>query len=521
MVTSIFLVAPEPEILPVFESTFVKLHLNYQLVTSLEELIRKAPPHSLAFLPLAKEGVKSLSDVRAQRPSLEAVALADTGVTSEALEVMRRGALDYLQEPLEEENIIQSVRRWQDKVAEMSDAANLSKIIMLMELGRTLTSTLRLEELYDQIIEQVQRAFRPDTVSLMLLTSLHKLRLVAQRGLSNKAIPGTQVSLTQGIAGKVVQEGRPLLLLGGLEGTEFERIARSKNQIASSMSIPLQIQGKTLGVLNVNRYQGRANYTETDANLLHIFAAQIAISIQNAQLFSQLREENDRIIEAQERVRRELARDLHDGLTQVLATLVINVDYLRSIIHPGAIVPEGIEEDLSFLRTAARQAIQDARTMTFGMRPLVLETKGLVAALDRYLDTVRESDRTTDYHLNHTGCLNRPWLAPNVARMVFAILQEAINNARKHAQAKNLWVTLYCQNKAREDYLLKAIVRDDGLGFDMSQIEGSYDERMSFGLHNMKERAKLIEGILQMDSSPKGTVVELVIPWREWALFDK
>lgn len=517
MVTSIFLLGLDQEMLQLCKDTLMTLHLSCQEVATPEELIQRAPPHSLVFLSLKTHGLVGLSDLRSQRPSLNVVVLGVSGTTSEAIEAMRRGALDYLPTPVPINGIVQSTRRWQEQVAMMNDAANLSEIIMLMELGRTLTSTLRLDELYEKIIEQVERAFRPDTVSLMLLTRSGRLRLVVQRGLPLNATPGTEVSLEKSIAGQVMKDGRPQLLLGGLQGTNFAMLARPGSQIASAMSIPLQVQGKTLGVLNVNRYNGRANYTEKDANLLHIFAAQIGIALQNAQLYESLREERDRILEAQEEVRRELARDLHDGLTQVLATLLLNIDFLRSMLRPGQVVPDNISDDFNFLRTTARQAIQDARTLTFGLRPLVLETQGLVAALRQYINNMHEGDRTTTYHLNQNDCSTTPWLDPKVAGMVFAILQEAVSNTRKHAEANNVWISVDCPKKEC-DYIFKATVRDDGKGFDLSQVEGSYHERISFGLHNMKERAALIDADLTMQSSPNGTIVELTIPWREGIL---
>lgn len=515
MNASVFLLGVEGKALESCQRALDRLNLPWEATATPEEVIRHAPLHSLVFLALNPWSMKGLSELRGRDPSLEIVALGGESSIPEATEAMRRGAMDYLPHPVEEPMVAQSVRRWQERVEASAETANPSEMITLMQLGRTLTSTLDLEDLYEQIIEQVQRAFQPDTVSLMLLNErVGRLRLVVQRGLPDMAT-GTEVSIEESIAGRVVQEGRPQLLLGGLEGTDFETLARRRNRIASAMSVPLEVKHRTLGVLNVNRYEGRANYSEKDAMLLHIFAAQIAIALQNAQLYESLRQERDRIVEAQEEVRRELARDLHDGLTQMLATLAMKLDHLRALVKQGNRPQGELEADLAFLRGMARQTVQDARTMTFGLRPLVLETQGLVAALEHYLATLRETDARTTYHFSNSDCLSGATLAPTVARMIFAILQEAINNARKHAKAKHIWVAVECEGPVGAGRLLRASVRDDGIGFDVYQVEGNYDQRFSFGLHNMKERAALIDATLQMESSPHGTLVELVAPWRE------
>jgi signal transduction histidine kinase len=390
---------------------------------------------------------------------------------------------------------------------------NTDDILTLMELGRLLTSTLELEDLYDQIIEQVQVTFRPNTVSLMVLShDARRLRIVAHRGLSNNITPNTEVPVDDSIAGRVVREGKPQLLLGGLQGTEFARLARRDSKIASAMSIPLQVKDKTLGVLNVNRYRGQLTYTDKDASLLHIFATQIAIALQNAQLYASLRQERDRIMEAQEVVRRELARDLHDGLSQMLAAMAVNVGVLQTILKPGEIVPDIITEDLEFLHNAVRQAIQDARTLTFGLRPLVLETQGIVAAMRQYIATLQKSDKKTHYELIADKASGQIVLPVNDSRMIFAIIQEAINNARKHAKAANVSVTLK-GGQSQEEPLLITTIQDDGAGFNVAEITADYEERLSFGLNTMRERADLIDATLSVQSvAGGGTTIQLVVP---------
>lgn len=519
MATQVFVLVPNPEWLEPCTAALARLSLEWEEVGSLDELIERAEPPALAFLPLKRTGVgmQGLSRLRSQAPGIDVVALAARSTIEEAADAMRLGAIDYLARPPDAERIVRAVRRWQERYDALSETARLSEIITLMELGRTLTSTLRLTDLYEQIIVQVERAFLPNTVSLMLLDdSGRHLRLVAQRGLPATAVTGTEVSIEESIAGQVVREGRPQLLLGGLQGTDLEKLARGRGTIGSAMSVPLNVQRRMIGVLNVNRHPDRRNYTADDANLLHIFASQIAIALQNAQLYESLREERDRIIKAQEDVRRELARDLHDGLTQVLATLALNIDHLRTLVRDERIETSNLLEDLEFLRTMARQAMQDARMMMFGLRPLVLETQGLVSALDHYISSMREGDKRIQYHFDYANYPVDAPLAPNVGRMVFAVLQEAITNARKHSRARNILVELRRELEEGES-LLCATVRDDGTGFNLNQIEGSYDQNLSFGLLNMRERAKLIDADLDISTSSEGTSIQISVPWYETA----
>ncbi|MDQ4076885.1 MAG: ATP-binding protein, partial [Chloroflexota bacterium] len=139
------------------------------------------------------------------------------------------------------------------------------------------------------------------------------------------------------------------------------------------------------------------------------------------------------------------------------------------------------------------------------------ESRGLAAAMEQYLAGMREGDKRTRYHLVLRDDVQNHHLALSASRMIFAVLQEAVNNARKHAQADNIWVTLQ-HAEGTGQRILEAAVRDDGVGFDLEQAEAAYDERYSFGLANMKERAQLIDANLHLKSDGGGTTVCLAVP---------
>src|SRR5512147_1695747 len=118
-------------------------------------------------------------------------------------------------------------------------------------------------------------------------------------------------------------------------------------------------------------------------------AAQAAIAIENARLYQQVRQERDYIIKAQEDIRRELARKLHDGPVQLLSAISMSLDHLERL---NEVKPEAVHNEINALRNLVRQATRDARNILFELRPLILETQGLVAALEEYVNQLRTAE---------------------------------------------------------------------------------------------------------------------------------
>jgi signal transduction histidine kinase len=133
-----------------------------------------------------------------------------------------------------------------------------------------------------------------------------------------------------------------------------------------------------------------------------------------------------------------------------------------------------------------------------------LETQGLRTALEIYVERQRETD-SMQLHLDIDALTMR--LPSKVEAALFSIVQEAVGNAKKHAQAKNVWIIAQTQEGK-----LTLSVRDDGRGFDLVNVEESYAQRGNLGLLNMKERAEIANATLAINSKPgKGTLVTLVM----------
>ena len=145
--------------------------------------------------------------------------------------------------------------------------------------------------------------------------------------------------------------------------------------------------------------------------------------------------------------------------------------------------------------------------MLFILRPLILETQGLSPALKQSIKKIAETDSRITVRMEVSPDIEER-VNRNIQGVTFYIIDEAINNARKHARANNIWIRLAVQ---RDTFY--AEVNDDGHGFDVDAMQHRYDERSSLGMINMRERAELINGKLSVRSAPgSGTRVTLAVP---------
>lgn len=320
-------------------------------------------------------------------------------------------------------------------------------------------------------------------------------------------MPRQRIGLDQGIAGWVATHGEPVIVNDVSKDERFSQKAdvHTSALTRSIAAVPLQIKGKTIGVLEVLNKSSTDGFDEEDLRLILTLATQAAIAIENARLYQSLWEERDRIIQAQEDVRKELSRKLHDGAVQLLAAIAMNVEHIGRLLK---LKPEAVFAELDALRKLVHQATREARMVLFELRPVILESRGLVPALRSYVNQLRDSEEFA-VHLD-VGNFDLQ-LDPKVAGTIFSIVQEAINNVKKHARARIIWLNLAVDR----DQLVVGI-KDDGQGFDLKAVERDYDQRGSFGLLNMHERAELIDGFLVIESSQvepeRGTVVTLRVP---------
>lgn len=206
--------------------------------------------------------------------------------------------------------------------------------------------------------------------------------------------------------------------------------------------------------------------------------------------------------ELEHHLRQQLARELHDGPVQTVSNAVMNLMVAQNHLERD---PNGARAELSNSIAMMQRAVEEMRAMMFELRPMLLETEGLLPAL-RELAAHLAKTTTLDVQLD----IPRSDIAAPlpIATNVYYIAQEAAQNAIKHARATRIQISL----KQVDDTLFLSI-RDNGLGFNVERVQNEYEKRKSLGLVNLYERAELIQGHLTLDSLVgHGTTIRLTVP---------
>ncbi|MDP9483095.1 MAG: sensor histidine kinase [Chloroflexota bacterium] len=207
-----------------------------------------------------------------------------------------------------------------------------------------------------------------------------------------------------------------------------------------------------------------------------------------------------RIVEAQEAERSRLAQEIHDGPAQALSNAIFQVEYIERVMDED---PRLARTELRFMRELLRRELGDVRTFISQLRPPLLDELGLDGSIIDAAETMAAlADSTVETDLQAPSAQ----LGDAQQTVVLRVVQEALQNVRKHAKATRTTIVSRIEAGA-----WSVEIRDDGLGFDVGAAASR--SRRNFGLQFMRERAELIGAALEVSSRPDaGTVVRLVVP---------
>lgn len=277
----------------------------------------------------------------------------------------------------------------------------------------------------------------------------------------------------------------------GTQERQWEQVAATGNRAASHRLLTMQYRNDEIGRLEVAPRGKNEPFSHEDERLLATIAQLSATAVHAAQQTIELQRSRRLLITGREEERRRLRRDLHDGLGPVLAAVAIQADTAYDLAESD---PDETKALLDTIRQHAQTAVADIRLLVHGLRPPTLDELGLVAALQQSARAYRHT-----LHVQ-VQAQQLPPLPAAVEVATFRIVQEALNNVVKHAQAHACIVTI------GGDDVLRVVIDDDGIGYSPANVPG-------VGLISIRERAAELGGHFSIRQRPSGgTRVEVLLP---------
>lgn len=283
------------------------------------------------------------------------------------------------------------------------------------------------------------------------------------------------------------------------------------------VAVPLTLADQAIGALQLEHYRDQGSPTTPDLISLEILARVVASAIQNARLdleLSYVKQTNERLlarfITEQEEERARIARELHDEIGQYLVVIMLKLEKCESTLRACPSVSPDLIEDLRASKSFSQQTLGKVKDLCLNLRPPLLIEAGLCEALDCHIDNLlKQFPPPITLHIK--GRSKR--LPSHIEIEVFRIIQEALTNVIKHAEASRAEVRL---NFLGSKLVIQ--VEDNGKGFNVAETLSICTGRTPLGLRGMRERLRLCEGTYRIDSAPgQGTRIEIVIPIPEYA----
>jgi two-component system, NarL family, sensor histidine kinase DevS len=351
----------------------------------------------------------------------------------------------------------------------------------LNEIGGALVGELELGPLLDLVASRLRELIGARVVAIALPAG-DALRIAAADGEGAADLAGVSSLERDSKTGHVLERGRSERIDSLLEDPEVNQDVARRLGASTGLYVPLLARERPIGVLVAHDKMGPdPRFTSADLRLAEQFANRAAIAVDLSRRVA--RDALRRVVSGQELERRRLARELHDETGQALTSILLG---LRSVEEAGS--HEEMGAAAANLRELVVATLQDVRRLAVQLRPKALDDFGLVAAVERLVQTFSEASAI---RVDLEAQLGEERLPAEVETTLYRIVQEALTNIVKHADASRVSILL-----VRRSGTATVVIEDDGRGFEPAELRDG-----GLGIIGMRERVELHEGRLTVEST--------------------
>lgn len=401
----------------------------------------------------------------------------------------------------------------------------LADLTVLYDFARVLDETLEVEGVVEAAVSRINNRANWISGSAVLLPAQNNgsLTVVKQRGLiyPTKLSTAESEKRVMAIATSVVENNEVSYWCcnRAVPASQAKSPGESCGDSCDSgclLGIPLRMQHNDMnGALVMRVASDWVPLGQRELDLLQTLAGQLGIALDNALLYTAVQEREalrgellHQVVTAQEHERQRIARELHDGTGQMLTALGLGFAAASQSVQSDVLKAS---QQLTQLKEMSMQALLELRNLIADLRPSLLDDLGLIPALQNQIDEFAKRMSHPKHPFETKLIVNgRPVrLHADLELVVYRIVQEALTNVAKHAQATAVTVTL---SYLSEEMLV--VVHDNGIGFDPGTVlPGGSAGRNAWGVLGMQERVALVGGRFQVQSAPNsGTTIEINLP---------
>lgn len=368
------------------------------------------------------------------------------------------------------------------------------QLAVINAIARTASASLDQEVSLPEVTAEIRRGFDYDQVDLFLVDEeTNELVLAASDGRVAPNQIGYRQHLNLGLVGRAARSGRVLLANDVYAEPDYLRIVE-REAVRAELVVPIVASGRVIGVLNLESPRAEA-FTSEDVHILATVTDVLAGALENARLYRKA--QAAAVLEERNR----LARELHDSVTQQLFSMTLTAQAARAQLARN---PQRVAAQLERLQETATAALAEMRALIYQLRPPALRDQGLVAALQQHAQQLARREGI----VIALSVVGDERFARGIEQPIYRIVQEALNNVVKHANARNVQVMLELSNEQ-----LRVRVADDGQGFDPAATPSGDGRHL--GVLSMRERAAELGGTMELRSAVgSGTEVIVRVPRR-------
>ncbi len=548
----ILVVDDEPDVIETLAHTLSRR--GYEVETSLtgEDGIAKVKKSKfdVALLDInlpGLNGVQVLEQIKEIAPEIEVVMITGFGSIDSATESLKKGAYDYIQKPLSSEKIVVLIEKALEK-------HRLTDMVALYEISKAIFSTIEMDSLSKIIIDLVMKVVRADDVSIMLFNGQGKLYIAFANGLDEEIVKATRLAVGERIAGWVAESRQAVILINGLSNDERFKGVRGREEIKSSMVIPMIKNNIVLGILAINRINIAENFSQNDLYKANIFASLASLALDNANLYqdlqrlqqenvqanlelekhekqalnmlAELKEKNDKLKTHLQQLSQSaklsaLGRLVSDMAHEVNNPLMIISGNAQICLMDG-VAPEEIENNLKIIINECKKSKAIIQRLLKFSRPSRgnIQEKDINASIESVVNIL-------EHQFNLAGVKIKRNYARNLAPIFIdeeqlqEVFMNLLNNA-KDAMEKGGEITI---NTSGVDDSIKIDFRDTGCGMPEEVIKHIFEPFFTtkekgngLGLSVCYGIIKAHQGELSFESKiGQGATASIVLPLKEKA----